>query len=457
MQGPIGRDVDSMTAHQNMLPQNGSQSRRKRKFTENESSGSGKDCKRNKVSSHDSNSIRKGKSEEVVSESNTGDIKKKKAVKSTGNRKLSKSERNKLYYEKNKDKIKESKRLRIQNAKKENSELSKCSTKLTRTEINRRYYEKHKEKIKESWITKYKDPVRQAAELAQKRAAYALPENRIAKLAAWKKSYNDPIKHAAQLAQKKAEYAVPEKRLAKLARQRMSYKNPVNKALLLTKRKVTQAKKIASQSDYSYLLSQARKAMLEMPTLACTVCHRARFKEQVKLCHRGKYPQKEAVMKCFTGKYIHKCSTSCNDTSVDHKRKKQEWICHTCHRHLLKGNMPPQASVNNLWLDDIPDELKALNALEMHLVSIIQPFMKIVPLPRGAQKGVRGQMVCVPANLQRTADSLPWTLNTGNLIRVKLKRKQQYKGHHLCMTVSQKRVMEALERLMEINPAYKGK
>ncbi len=390
---------------------------------------------------------------------------------SAGDAKLTKAEINRRYYEKNKDKLKEA-RIRKQKDQVKNAACAGTATitaKLTKAEINRRHYEKNKDKIKQARIRKHKDPVEHAAKLAKNRAAYAVPEKRMAKLAAKRKAYKDPIKHAAELARGKAAYAVPEKRIARLASKRKFRQNPVNHALILAQRRIlyqnqkTQGKKSPKtnkkdkNSDYDYLLTQARKAMLEMPVLACTVCHRARFKEQVKVCNRNKYPQSEKVLKCFTGKYIHQCSTDCNDSSGYHDKKKKEWICFTCHRHLLKGNVPPQAVVNNLWLDDIPEEVKSLNALEMHLVSIVQPFMKIVPLPRGGQKGIRGQMVCVPANLQRTADSLPWTLNTNNLIRVKLKRKQQYKGHHLYMVVNQERVMSALRKLMEINPAYKGR
>ncbi len=389
---------------------------------------------------------------------------------STRPAKLTKAEINKRYYEKNKDKIKEACQTRKKQVKENESvPSSTTSSKLTKGEINKHYYEKNKDKIKAAYIAKYKDPVTHEAALAKRKAAYRDPVKHAEALSKRKAAYRDPVKRAAELSKKKAAYAVQENRTSKLATKRKFCQNPANRGLLLAQRRILyQNQKTEGQkrtkptnkdktSDYEYLLSQARKAMLEMPILACTVCHRARFREQVKLCHRNKYPQSELVLKCFTGKYIHLCSADCNDSSVDHEKKKKEWICFTCHRHLLKGNMPPQAAVNNLWLDDIPAEIKSLNALEMHLVSIVQPFMKIVPLPRGGQKGIRGQMVCVPANLQRTADSLPWTLNTNNLIRVKLKRKQQYKGHHLYMVVNQERVMSALRKLMEINPAYKGK
>ncbi len=453
-----------------------------------------------------------------------------KIVQNVTHSKMTRSNINKQYYEKHKDKIKEARRKKYEDPEKHDAELTaqrksyrepikntavlakrkaayavpeKRMAKLAAKRMCYRDPIKHAivlDKGKTTYAVpekrmaklaaerlSYRDPVKRAAVIARGKAAYAIPEKRMAKLAAKRVSYKNPVKHvavlakakadyrhpvihAAVLAKRKAAYADPEKRMAKSAGRRNFYEHPVNRGLILAKRRIqykNQVSKTASKktkqcrkvksSDYDYLLSQARKAMLEMPVLACTVCHRARFKEQVKLCHRNKYPQSETVLKCFTGKYIHQCKKDCSDSSIYHKRKKKEWICFTCDRHLLKGNMPPQAVINNLWLDDMPQELKILNPLEMHLVSIVQPFMKIVPLPRGGQKGVRGQMVCVPANLQRTADSLPWTLNPNNLIRVKLKRKQEYKGHHLYMVVSQERVMSALRKLMEINPAYRGK
>ncbi len=444
---------------------------------------------------------------------------------STCDGKISKSERNRLYYQKNKDKIKAARMKDYNNPIKKASKLAamkeyraipekkfaklatmkelykdpfKKASKLAAMKEYRKIPEKRAARLaamKKSYnnpINKasklaavkdyqqipekrsarltamkesYMDPVRKASKLASMKAYREIPEKRSARLAAMKELYKDPIKHATILDSKKQAYAVPSARIGKLATMKQNYKDPQKRADKLARnrgsyhkyRSERQMKRNEKNKDYDFLLHQARLAMLEMPVLACTVCHRARFKEQVKECHRAKYPQSGPVHKCFTGKYIHQCPPDCNDSSVYHDKKRKEWICFTCHKHLLKGNVPPQAAINNLWLDDIPEELKTLNALEMHLVSIVQPFMKIVPLPRGAQKGVRGQMVCVPANLQRTADSLPWTLNTNNLIRVKLKRKQEYKGHHLYMVVSQKRVMAALKKLMEINPAYEGK
>jgi hypothetical protein len=45
----------------------------------------------------------------------------------------------------------------------------------------------------------------------------------------------------------------------------------------------------------------------------------------------------------------------------------KEYICKTCHAKLLKGRQPCQAVVNNLFIDDTPTELAALEKLEQIL------------------------------------------------------------------------------------------
>ncbi|KAJ8367170.1 hypothetical protein AAFF_G00324490 [Aldrovandia affinis] len=44
-----------------------------------------------------------------------------------------------------------------------------------------------------------------------------------------------------------------------------------------------------------------------------------------------------------------------------HKIVMQEWICHTCDGHLIKGGMPSIAVANSLELAPVPPELDELN------------------------------------------------------------------------------------------------
>ena len=67
--------------------------------------------------------------------------------------------------------------------------------------------------------------------------------------------------------------------------------------------------------------------------------------------------------------------------------------------------MPVQAKANGLEL--VPSELSDLNPLELRLISMHIPFMKMVALPRGQQRSIHGPAVKVPTNLISVCDLLP--------------------------------------------------
>ncbi|KAJ8367373.1 hypothetical protein AAFF_G00320420 [Aldrovandia affinis] len=104
----------------------------------------------------------------------------------------------------------------------------------------------------------------------------------------------------------------------------------------------------------------------------------------------------------------------------------QEWICHTCDSHLIKGGMPSIAVANSLELAPIPPELDELNVLERQLIVKILPFAKIVALPKGRQRAVHGAVVCVPSEVETMVNSLPRSSAKVQLLQVKLKRKIEY-------------------------------
>lgn len=79
-------------------------------------------------------------------------------------------------------------------------------------------------------------------------------------------------------------------------------------------------------------------------------------------------------------------------------------------------------------LEDIPEELKQLNSLEKHLIAIHIPFMKVFALPHGGQQNIHGPVVCVPSDLRKVT-RLPMKPEDDLLLRVKLKRKLNYKGY----------------------------
>ncbi len=141
------------------------------------------------------------------------------------------------------------------------------------------------------------------------------------------------------------------------------------------------------------------------PEFVCCVCHRLLFKQQVLCCKTENYNKDSAMLfaanRCITDNFLHKCGDNCViPCELADSCKGQLWICFTCHSKLKKGEMPAESAVNNLELQPIPEQLRCLNSLEQHLISLHIPFMKMLALPKGGQNGVHGPITCVPANVK---------------------------------------------------------
>ncbi|XP_062597817.1 uncharacterized protein LOC134259232 [Saccostrea cucullata] len=131
------------------------------------------------------------------------------------------------------------------------------------------------------------------------------------------------------------------------------------------------------------------------------------------------------------------------------------WICFTCHRKVVSGNIPAEAAANKMALEDIPKELENLNSLERHLIALHIPFIRIKALPHGGQRNVHGPVVCVPSDMQKTAN-LPLKEGEDLLLRVKLKRKLSYKGYIEYQFVNPKHIFAALDYLKRNNQWYEN-
>ncbi len=105
------------------------------------------------------------------------------------------------------------------------------------------------------------------------------------------------------------------------------------------------------------------------------------------------------------------------------------------------------AAANKLELPPIPAELDELNVLERQLIAKILPFAKIVSLPKGQQRAVRGAVVCVPSEMENTVNSLPRPRSEAQLLQVKLKRHVKFKGYQQFQTVNMRNVLAALSKL----------
>ena len=113
--------------------------------------------------------------------------------------------------------------------------------------------------------------------------------------------------------------------------------------------------------------------------------------------------------------------------------------------------MPVQAKANGLKLNPVPSELSCLNPLEMRLISLPVPFMKMVALPYGKQRCIHGPAVNVPSKLDSVCSMLPRLPSQTELIPLKFKRKLAYKGHYMYDYVTPEKLTNPLQAH---NPLY---
>ncbi|XP_072015048.1 uncharacterized protein [Amphiura filiformis] len=287
--------------------------------------------------------------------------------------------------------------------------------------------------------SKYQKPETHTKILQKKQSDYQQPKTRMKKLQQMRSKYQKPETHTKILQKKQSEYQNPETRAQKLDSMRQNYKKPANKSKQITN--VMQKRSAARANIHQVIRNFKRQCMTQKPTYTCIICKRLWFRTQVLPFKKTKYPRESLLQAMLP-------NTTFSELPED------AWICKTCNENIKKGILPRLAEANKLALAPQPPELSQLNTLERHLISPVIPFMKLIPLIKGCQKGIHGQVVCVKADIDKTAKSLPRLPNDESLIRVKLKRKLDYKGHHLYQHVTPAKVRSALNILKDINPIF---
>ena len=190
---------------------------------------------------------------------------------------------------------------------------------------------------------------------------------------------------------------------------------------------------ILKTKAYQIVKSKFENSIKEGPTYTCDICWKNEFRGNVVKLNFNKY-EENAINKCQTGK--------------------SEWVCKKCHSILLKEQLPPEAQVNDLHLCDPVEELTDLYAMEHMLLCQIIPFMFLVSRQKGAQQGLKGQVVLVPTDLKRITQVLPRSCNDGHLITIALKRRLSDKGAYKEQHIRPSVVNKALDYLVRNNHLY---
>ncbi|XP_072047335.1 uncharacterized protein [Amphiura filiformis] len=298
----------------------------------------------------------------------------------------------------------------------------------------------------------YQDPEIAQRKKQQACVAYQKPEIAKRKKQQACEAYQDPEKAERKKKQAREHsyeaYQNPEKgrRKRTQARKRYADIDPQKKASKIQTNQIRRSKKPDIDTVVSRFQSFCKTGMQLI--FECQICQRIYFRHQVKILRKENYNQHILIKSLPPDMSIEDINV------VEDRDDRKTWICNTCHTSMKAKRMPKLATVNGLKVQEQPPELSHLNMLERHLIAPAIPFMKMISLIKGAQKGVHGQIVCVKADVTSVAASLPRLPTDHSLIRVKLKRKLQYKGHHMCQDVNPSKIRSALVWLKENNPEY---
>ena len=161
---------------------------------------------------------------------------------------------------------------------------------------------------------------------------------------------------------------------------------------------------------------------------------------------------RKSVLKFNKQKYV-----NCNIQTIFTEKlsfDNKEYICKTCHSKVIKGKVPCQAVYNDMFVGDIPTELSTLEKLEQILIAQRIVFEKIVVMPKGQQRKIQGAICNVPAECDKTCQTLPHAPESSGIILLKLKRKLPLRGHVYYQAVCPEIVLNALNWLKANNELY---
>ena len=107
-----------------------------------------------------------------------------------------------------------------------------------------------------------------------------------------------------------------------------------------------------------------------------------------------------------------------------------------------------------MYVAKIPEELVSPEKLEQILIAQRIVFEKIIVMPKGQQKKVKGPICNVPVQCDETCKVLPRTPERSGIIMLKLKCKLEFRGHVYFQAVRPQLILDALNWLKLHNPLY---
>lgn len=332
------------------------------------------------------------------------------------NNPINKQKRNKLNYQKNKEKILQNQKILYAFKKKK---INK--TPLNRSAINRRYYKhrsinkikyKYKKKIHKTYNEFYKKQIHNYSNL--------LCANKII-----------------------IKYRI----FRYINKIQMTEMNKTKHLKSAENKKQYEKRKIQNTThNMKKLINDYDKSIRDGPTNTCICCGGLWFSSQIKYINMDNITKKYS--KEFTQKVFY----------INHTPElKSNIVCKTCDKYIENGQVPKLSLWNGLEIPDTPESLKYLTCLEERLCAPRIPFMQIKKLGFERQCGLKGQIVNVPININTTVEALPRSIQETYTIQLHIKRKMNYNNDYMCEIFRPNAVFKACDYLKttELYKLYK--
>ena len=107
-----------------------------------------------------------------------------------------------------------------------------------------------------------------------------------------------------------------------------------------------------------------------------------------------------------------------------------------------------------MTVNRIPPELLVLEKIEQILIAQRIVFEKIVVMPKGQQRKIKGAICNVPVECDQTCSTLPHPPERSGIIMLRLKRKMEFRGHVYFQAVQPQLILNALMWLKINNSLY---
>ena len=96
--------------------------------------------------------------------------------------------------------------------------------------------------------------------------------------------------------------------------------------------------------------------------------------------------------------------------------------CRTCDRTLSEVTCHCKLKPMVYSCAQVPTKHSSLSALELRLICLRVPFLKMLALPTGKQRSIHGPAVNVPSKVDTICEVLPRLPSQAEMVPLKLKR-----------------------------------